>query len=110
MSQAANTTDLLYSTLAGDPDLSEIVDMFVDEMPERIDSLLEQFDGGNLEGVQRVAHQLKGAAGSYGFHPLTPYAARVEDTVRQDDPEERIREAIDELVEMCQRVRAGLPQ
>ena len=110
MTQTANETELLYSTLASDPDLNEIVEMFVNEMPERVDKLLGELERNNLEGLQRVAHQLRGAAGSYGFHQLTPYASRVEDAVDQDEPEDRIREAVDELAEMCQRVRAGVPQ
>ena len=110
MSQTAKETELLYSTLASDPDLNEIVAMFVDEMPERVDKLIEELKRNNLEGLQRVAHQLRGAAGSYGFHQLTPYASRVEDAAEKGEPEDRIREAVDELAEMCQRVRAGLPQ
>ena len=99
----------LYSTLAEDPDLAEIVEMFVDEMPERIEQILNCFESEDWTGLQRASHQLKGAAGSYGFPSITPCAGILEAAVRQTRPEEEIRKAVDELVAMCRSVRAGTP-
>ena len=39
----------LYSEMGADPDFGEIVEMFVDEMPERVDALLAQMQSGNME-------------------------------------------------------------
>jgi len=97
----------IYSTLADDPDLGQIVDLFVMEMPGRAASLRRHLSLSNWEELRRAAHQLKGAAGSYGFQPITPAAARVEDGVRRGLPEEQIRHAVDELVAMCESVRSG---
>jgi len=111
MSQAINKKEeLLYSRLGGDPDLGEIVTMFVDEMPDRVSTLKTQFDGNDLENLRRTAHQLKGAAGSYGFDPISPAAAKLENSLRDSEPIDQIRVAVEELIDMCSRVRAGSPE
>ena len=104
---SVQTPDLLYSTLSDDPDLSEIVEMFVAEMPERIARLLENYHSGNLQELTRCAHQLKGAAGSYGFEPITACAAQLEVDLRQSEPEARIRADVESLSDMCRRARVG---
>ncbi len=82
--------ECIYSLLGGDPDLGDIVEMFVDEMPGRTATLLDQLNAGDWEGLQRTAHQLKGAAGSYGFGPILRSAAQVENAVRDGEPAERV--------------------
>jgi histidine phosphotransfer protein HptB len=109
MSQTIYKGDLLYSRLGCDPDLSEIVTMFVEEMPSRIATLQEQLDGNHIETLRRTAHQLKGAAGSYGFDLISPAAARLESAIRDAEPLEQIQSAVEELVELCSRVRSGAP-
>jgi histidine phosphotransfer protein HptB len=110
MSPIPNQTELLYSTLGGDPDLGEIVDLFVAEMPERVAALLAKLDGGEWEELRRMAHQLRGAAGSYGFNPITPAAGKVEDAIRGNAPEQEIHAAVDALVDLCRRASAGAPK
>jgi HPt (histidine-containing phosphotransfer) domain-containing protein len=106
MSMPGVEVEALYSSLADDPDLGEIVDLFVEEMPGRIDKLTECVIRGDWDQLGRYAHQMKGACGSYGFHQLTPSAARLEQAARQDPEEAAIREAVEDLVALCQRVRA----
>jgi HPt (histidine-containing phosphotransfer) domain-containing protein len=100
---------LLYSDLAADPDLGEIVDLFVTEMPEKIAAMRADFSAGSWESLRRTAHQLKGAAGSYGFADVSPSAAALEAAVRTSAPERRIGEALDALAELCHRLRPGPP-
>jgi histidine phosphotransfer protein HptB len=109
MSQNTIVADALYSPLASDPDLGEIVEMFVDEMPERVTLIQQLLDLNDWEGVRRAAHQLKGSAGSHGFTPISPVAAVVEHSVTAGQPEEEIRKAVEALCDMCGRVRAGEP-
>jgi len=109
MPQPSPASVPLYSTLAGDPDLGAIVAVFVEEMPERVDNVIRFLNRGDREQLRRAAHQLKGAAGSYGFDPITSAAARLEDAIRQSRPDEDIRQASDDLVELCRQARAGTP-
>ena len=109
MDGATEVQTEIYSTFGVDPDLGELVEMFVDEMPDRIATLEQAFASGDLESVRRAAHQMKGAAGSYGFDQLTPYSASLEESVRDGEPEEKIEKLLGDLIGMCKKVRAGEP-
>ena len=109
----ASTTILptfVYSHLAADPDLGELVDLFVQEMPDRINALDAQAKSRDWNQLAETAHQIKGAAGCYGFDEITPYAARLEAAAREAQQEEQILSALDELLTLCRRVRSGKPQ
>jgi HPt (histidine-containing phosphotransfer) domain-containing protein len=99
----------LYSTIANDPDLGELVDLFVSELPERVGNLQSALDRGDSEELGRYAHQLKGAAGSYGFGQLTPALKRLELLGREQATEEALRAALEEVKDLCARVRGGMP-
>src|SRR5688572_15548891 len=101
--------DLYYSTLADDPDLAEIVELFVAELPHRLAHVCEALEAGDLAGVARIAHQIKGAGGSHGFAQLTPVAAQLERVAKGGAPLEAVRMAVDDLVVACGKVRSGLP-
>jgi HPt (histidine-containing phosphotransfer) domain-containing protein len=110
MSQANASAECVYSSLAADPDLGELVDMFIEEMPQRVASLRDYFERRDWDGLRQSAHQLKGAAGSYGFAVISPSAGKVENAIRDGEPDEQIRKAIEELVDLCGRVRSGEPR
>jgi len=109
MTSATNEKTPLYSTLGGDPDLAELVEMYVDEMPDRIAALEQAFFSDDQELLLRAAHQMKGAGESYGFKQLTPLAAALEYSVRDGEEEAAIRNSLEELVDVCRRVRSGEP-
>lgn|GEM_PF-303436 len=108
MDTTASST-YLYSSLAEDQDLQDLVQLFVEELPSRVNTLAGCLQALEWENLRRIAHQLKGAAGSYGFAPLSLFAARLEQAIKDCQPEEEIRRAAEELIELCGRVRAGAP-
>lgn len=110
MNEFVARTEYVYSTLGLDPDLSDLVEMFVEELPDRIDALQTCWDDADMEGLGRVAHQLKGAAGSYGFEELTPALQRLDHRIRTTRPAEDIFNAIEEVADLCSRVRPGAPE
>jgi HPt (histidine-containing phosphotransfer) domain-containing protein len=109
MAQVHTDAECIYSRLGGDPDLGDIVGMFVEELPKRVTALLDHLSKGDWEGLQRGAHQIKGAAGSYGFDSISPVAGRLELAVRNGEPEDKIRVALAELSDLCGRARYGQP-
>ena len=110
MSATQQNAEFIYSDLGTDPDFGELVEMYVEEMPDRVATLQQAHAAADTELLQRTAHQLKGASGSYGFPMLTPYAAALEYAVRDDEPEEAILKALNELIDVCGRLRSGAPQ
>ena len=97
----------IYSSLAADPMMAELVEMYVDETAEKISALEAAFASSDRDKLRSVAHQMKGAAGSYGFDQVTAGAAVLETAVRNDQPAEAVQAHLDELIALCRRIRSG---
>jgi len=100
---------LRYSALASDPDLADLVEMFVEEIPARIAAMQAHFENEDWKGLLSLAHQLKGAAGSYGFADITPLSRNLELACRDLGPG-AIRSELDCLREACDTMRSGVPE
>ena len=99
----------VYSDLAADPYFNKLVAIFVQAMPDQISALETQARSRDWQQLTRTAHQIKGAAGGYGFKVLTPSAARLESAAKGGCQEEEILSALNELLDLCRRLRAGTP-
>ena len=110
MNDSVLQSDALYSSLATDPDLAELAEMYVDEMPDKIAAFELAFSSGDLESLRQKAHQLKGSAGSYGFDQLTAGAAALEASIRDERSLDQICDALNLMIGLCRRVRSGTPQ
>jgi len=97
----------LYSIYGTDEDLQDVVALFVEEMPERIESLLAKCKNRDWSQLGQVAHKIKGAAGTYGFDQFTPVAQRLETQVRQGLSETDILQSVEDLIDLCRRARPG---
>jgi histidine phosphotransfer protein HptB len=107
MTTCACDEDLLYSDLAADADLAELVDLFVRELPGRLRDFERAIAAGDLDGIRKLAHQLKGAGGSYGFPALGTAAAELEQAARRCEATPMLVLALDRLTAVCRRLRAG---
>jgi len=100
---AGGKTDPLLSALAADPEIAPALEAFVYRLPARIIAMEAAVSGRNLDAVADLAHQLKGAAKSYGFASITDAAAALEGAAqRQEDVDRRLAE----LASLCRRARA----
>jgi HPt (histidine-containing phosphotransfer) domain-containing protein len=90
--------------------MKEIVEMYVQEMPARVSKLEELWSGQQMDELKRLAHQLKGASGGYGFTPVGAAAGRVEASLMAlsdgsaSASLEKLRGQFEELLSMCRRV------
>jgi len=98
---------LLYSTLAGDDDLAEIIALFIDEIPGRIGELETAVESEDWAAVARLAHQLKGAGGSYGIELLSQLANQLELAARRPESQDDIRDAMAQMADASRRIRHG---
>ncbi len=106
----ANLQDeFIDSEFADDPDMVDIVNLFVAGLPERASSLRAAMADGRHDDLKRLAHQLKGAAGGYGFAPITIAAGELELCLLRHDTAERVRASADRLIRVCARARAIEP-
>ncbi len=95
-----------YSTLSGEADMAELLAQFVGELPQRLADIRQAAQGHNWQEVRRLAHQLRGAGGSYGFPLLTTAAGQLE-TIAQDKTSiQELRAALDQLTAVSERLRA----
>lgn len=99
----------IYSTLANDPDFGELVELYVDEMPERIGSLQEVRQATDVEGIRRLSHQIKGSAKGYGFEIISLLAAEAERAVIDGVDSAEMFNKFDQLINALERVTAGTP-
>lgn len=99
----------LYSNFAGDPDFSDLLHDFVDNLAYRKQSLRECLDKNEPERLTRIIHQLKGACGGYGFPTLTEAARILEDHLRQGRSLDEIRAEIEVFIETLSLATAELP-
>lgn len=99
----------LTSEFAADPEMRDLVAYFVQALPERVDAMRAALAESRLRDLQRLAHQLKGAAGGYGYPSLGSAAGALESSIRDAGTPSlpQIQEQLDELVALCGRAIAG---
>ena len=72
----------LRSAYADHPVISEILGEFVNRLEPRVKAMETALREGRSEELRQIAHQLKGAAGSYGYPSLADAAKTLEDEAR----------------------------
>jgi HPt (histidine-containing phosphotransfer) domain-containing protein len=73
-------------TPPGEPDvLTEVLQMFLSEVPPRLERLRNAWAAGDIQGVYRAAHSLKGSAGNIGAQRLYDVAAQLDELGRAGD-------------------------
>jgi histidine phosphotransfer protein HptB len=93
------------SEFADDEDFREVLDLFLQSISEKCDSFRALHSKGATEQIGVMAHQLKGAAGGYGFPGLSKAAAELEQACKAHEPH-RIAVAIDELLAYLARIES----
>ncbi len=79
--QTGNQGDKIISTLADDPSLVEVAEMFIRDMPAYIDRLKEAVTKTDYEVLARLSHELKGSSASAGFDHITLKSQALEQAV-----------------------------
>ena len=93
----------IVSLYADDPEIKEIVEEFVTEMPTRIDVGHRAFMRGDLLRLHFWAHQLKGGASGYGFPEISHKAADLEDAIVKKRSLDDVFQALLDVVDLCER-------
>ncbi len=68
-----------------DPEMAELAELFLEGLPSRINSIRKAWESRDLGQVRFGSHQLRGAAGGYGFPEIGEAAGLVEDLLRGID-------------------------
>jgi diguanylate cyclase (GGDEF)-like protein len=97
----------LISSFADDPEMTEIVGLFVGGLASRMAALRDALHAGDIEVMRRLAHQLRGAGAGYGFASITDAAARLEDAIAAGADASEIARHVVALGGLCARTSPG---
>lgn len=100
---------LFSDLLADDPEMRELVVEFVDDLSDRLAKLQQAYEELDWELLTKLAHQLKGAAGSYGYSTLSQLAATMEEHFRTHSAD-RFKHWMEQLEAFADAARAGLEE
>jgi len=70
-----------------DLDIQQLVDQFLDGLPERLEFMQQAINDEDWLALQREVHQIKGTAGAMGYPLITEKAAEVERSLRNQEIE-----------------------
>ncbi len=98
--------EAICSEFTDDADLVELIDDFVAGLEDDIKIMRKVMDDGDYDGLRRLAHQMKGAGGNYGYPMLTESAKILEDAAVARDVE-TVKKTLDEFEILCQAVDRG---
>ncbi len=101
---AESGSRFIVSELADDEEMTALVERFTNNLPQQAQRLEDAADAKERETIRRLAHQLKGAAGGYGYPTITTAASRLEQQAREG---ETFAQALAEVCDLCRRARAS---
>ena len=100
---------MMLSEFADDPDMQPLLAEFVGELPERISHLNVLAAAGEYSELGRLAHQLKGAGGGYGYAAITEAAALLERAARNPEVDAAaVGDALAGLAQVCSAAAVAL--
>jgi len=77
---------VMLARLMGDEDLArKVTEVFISDIPRQIQALGELLENGDVLGVERQAHTIKGAAANVSGEALCEMAFEMEKTARAED-------------------------
>ena len=101
----------LRSEFEQDPDLRDLVMLFVQELDDRMDAIRTAFLADDLTQLQRLAHQLKGSAGGYGFGPIGDVAGELEAGLLAEQADlSLVQERMEDLATICRAAVGPKPR
>ena len=102
--------EVIVSTLLQyEPELEDLVDKFVRQLPELIAELKRLHADADWPSFRHKVHDLKGMGGNFGFQMLSELAERLESAVKADDLE-ALPALLNELDTLHARIRRGHEQ
>ncbi len=75
-------TSPVRSSMADDEDFQELLEMYVGSLSEKRKLLSSAFEQKDFEALRKIAHQMKGSGGGYGFAGVSERAAYLEESCK----------------------------
>jgi CheY-like chemotaxis protein/HPt (histidine-containing phosphotransfer) domain-containing protein len=91
---------MLISTIAKGQDVSSVIDNYFEELPEILDGISDTNNNDDIEMIEELVKELKGASNSEGLGLLRKYAEDLEKVLKQTNMD-KSHEAADEIYNIC---------
>lgn len=98
---------IVSELLLDDPEMYDLVEEFVNSLAERAADLRQAYERLDWDYLTTLAHQLKGAGGSYGYAELSELCALMETAFRTHSADE-FASWIAQLEQLITAAHAGL--
>ena len=92
------------NTVVIDSSLSDIVPIFLSNIRENPEKILQALDAGNFDLPRTLGHNMKGTGTAYGFTPVTELGAEIESAAKSGDAD-TIRRKATELAAFLEQVK-----
>ncbi|MEM6313800.1 MAG: ATP-binding protein, partial [Planctomycetota bacterium] len=96
--------DHVRSGMADDADFAPVLRAFIDRLPQIATDMQLTLVADDTETLRRLAHQLKGAGGSYDMPQITTAAQKLWDVMEADPDVPTLEAAVNEMVALLRRV------
>jgi HPt (histidine-containing phosphotransfer) domain-containing protein len=93
----------IVSSLGDEPDMTELIEEFVGNLQHRVQAIERAVAMNNPSELARLAHQLKGASGGFGFETIGTMAATLEQSAKVAGCVSEVAAEVAELISMCRR-------
>jgi CheY-like chemotaxis protein/HPt (histidine-containing phosphotransfer) domain-containing protein len=103
---STNKTDLnrIKSSHAANPRIMAIVPEFVASLPGRVGRMTDLLEHNDLPDLQKIAHQLLGTCGGYGFAAVSEPARVLEQSIKEGQHQESITPEVKALIGVIRRI------
>ena len=95
---------IIQSSHAGNSRIMAIIPEFVAGLPGRVSKMIDLLEHNDLPELKKIAHQLLGTCGGYGFAPVTEPARTLEQSIKEDQPLELITRQVQSLIDVIRRI------
>ncbi|MFI5307369.1 MAG: ATP-binding protein [Polyangiales bacterium] len=99
-------TEPLISEFEDDEEMRDIIGIFVGGMQARVALLREATATDDRSALEHIAHQLRGAAGGFGFGAISVAAERLELASKGGADRAAVEPLVATLIGLCKRARA----
>jgi HPt (histidine-containing phosphotransfer) domain-containing protein len=99
--------DSILSKLMSKPATAKLVEKFLAGLGQRATAIQQAHASKDLPALKTLAHQLKGAAGGYGFPALTEAARKVEQDVTGSADPKQLATDVRALADLCSQIKAA---
>ena len=95
----------IFSALADDEDIAPLLPAFCDNLRSMLSEISQGVAHDDRDALARIAHQLAGVGGSYGFDDITTAARKLEVGLHAKEPD--ITPHVSTLVRLCEGALAA---